>query len=587
VKKSWRVIKDIINKDKPVLNTHFLIDNSSTSDLSLISNRFNSFFVNIGKNLSRTIPPVDTDPLVYLQNVNTRNSLFLRNTDNEEVSKIILDLKDSSSGYDEINSSVIKSSYHMYIDTLVHIINLCLSQGTFPNELKVARVVPLFKSGDARLVQNYRPISVLSVFSKIFERVIYIRLFEYLEKNEILSNSQFGFRKGHSTITALIVLIDKILAGFNKGDITLGIYLDFSKAFDTINHNILLRKLSKYGIRGIALDLLCNYLDSRSQYVSFNSFNSDLLPITCGVPQGSILGPLLFILYINDISTVSDILFSILYADDSNLFVQGKNISRMVSTMNAELVKIVTWINANQLSLNIGKTSYMIFKTKNKKILPSDDIKINNCSIDRVYDIKFLGVFLDCHLNWNKHVMHVRNKICKSIGILYKVRKLLHKHTLITLYYSFVYPYLNYAVELWGSSSKQNMNSLLIVQKKIVRILSNAPYKSHSAPLFSDLKILHVYKIYQYHVSLLMIKIYKKLCPNILINLFVNMSFNSYDTRQNVKYRLPLYNLIICQKGFKYQGALLWNYIVGNIDIRYSVITIKKHIKNTYLPMKY
>ena len=577
LKKSWALMKQIINKKKSVINSQFLIDNQATSDLNSITRHFNKFFVNIGPNLAKKIPHTDVDPIQYLTNNNIDRSIYLHPTSDKEVENVINDLRNSSPGYDEINTKLLKCTFQIYLPVLVHLLNLSLSQGIFPNEMKIARVVPLYKSGDVRLIQNYRPVSILPVFSKIFEKIMYNRIIEFVDNREILHDSQFGFRKKRSTTAALIVLVDKILSGLNNGEITLGIFLDFSKAFDTINHKILQNKLSHYGIRGTALEWITDYLSRRKQYVTYNGHDSDFLSISCGVPQGSILGPLLFILYINDLASASDILFPIIYADDSNLFIQGNNLSDMISKANGEMRKIVDWVNANQLCLNINKTYYMVFGSRRRRRCDIETIKVNSNVVRRVYDTKFLGVILDSNLSWDNHIIYIKKKISKSIGIINKARKLLTKETLVTLYYSFIYPYLYYAVELWGCSSRYNLDSLHIMQKKIVRLICKVPFHCHTPPLFLDLKILNVDKIYLYHTSLLMHKIYKREAPSVLRNMFTNS--NVYNTRQILQYQLPLFRLSICQKSFRFKGAKIWNYIVKHVNVNFSIFTIKRYLK--------
>ena len=236
----------------------------------------------------------------------------------------------------------------------------------FSQDLKIANVIPLYKANNEMEFSNYRPVSILPVFSKVIERIMYNRLFSYINENQLLYKLQFGFQKEKSTSMALIMLVDKISEALDKGDLAIGVFLDFSKAFDTVDHQILLQKLELYGIKGIYNDWFKSYLENRTQYVTYNGVKSDPQIIKYGVPQGSILGPLLFLLYINDISTVSNELFSILFADDSNMFVIGKDLQEMSLKMNNALGDIYQWLCANKLSLNIQKkkTLYDIYSKR-------------------------------------------------------------------------------------------------------------------------------------------------------------------------------------------------------------------------------
>ena len=258
------------------------------------------------------------------------------------------------------------------------------------------------------LFSNYRPVSVLPVFSKVLEILMYNRLITYINQNHLLYNLQFGFQKGKSTHMALITLIDKISEALDNGDFVIGVFLDFSKAFDTVDHSILLKKLHIYGIRGLVLQWFESYLSSRVQYVTYNSIKSER-ETKCGVPQGSILGPLLFLIYINDLATVSRNSLPILFADDTNIFSTGKNLNELRESLNEDLVNIEEWLRCNRLSLHVLKTNYMIFATKNK--LSHDvDIFVNNVRIERVYVTKFLGVQFDSKLNWKNHIEYTCKK---------------------------------------------------------------------------------------------------------------------------------------------------------------------------------
>ena len=299
-------------------------------------------------------------------------------------------------------------------------------------------------------INNYRPVSFLAFISKIFNRIMYNRIIQFVNKhNMILYKYQFGFREKHGTNTALIVLIDKISTAISNGDMVLGVFLDFSKAFDTVDHSILLNKLYKYGIRGVAHKWVSSYLYGRQQFVSFNDNKSKTYSISCGVPQGSILGPLLFLLYVNDIAQVSSFLFPIfLYADNTNLFLQGKCLNTLIEKMNLELQKIVEWLKCNKLSLNIDKTHYNIFRPIRKCPVSTKHLKIDNEILKHVKDTKFSGVIIDEHLNWASHIKNIKCKLARGIGILCEARKVLKSSTLLTLYNSFLLPYICYCIEV-------------------------------------------------------------------------------------------------------------------------------------------
>ena len=308
-------------------------------------------------------------------------------------------------------------------------------------------------------------------------------------------------------------LIDNIFCNsldgdfFNDGEIVLGVFLDLSKAFDTVNHGILLEKLSHYGIRGVAHDWFKSYLSHRKQFVFYNNYSSNEKIVKCGVPQGSILGPLLFLLYVNDMVNASNLLFSILFADDTNVFVTGKNINCLVDTMNKELQYLYEWMCINKLSLNIKKTKFMLFSPR-KSVRIEEDILINGIIVERVECFKFLGVFIDSHLKWKEHIHHLKSKIANGLGIINKAKRLLSDATLLTLYYSFIYPYFLYCIDVWGTASQELMLSLLKLQKRAIRMIKSVPIRTESEPLFKSLKLLTIYKLYKFKVGIMMFKMF-------------------------------------------------------------------------------
>ena len=291
-------------------------------------------------------------------------------------------------------------------------------------------------------------------------------MLSYLDRHKVVSNSQFGFRKDHSTEYALTLFYEKISSAIDNKEISVGIFIDLSKAFDTVNHEILLDKLRYFGIRGLAYNWFASYLNNRQQFVQFNDTSSSRHVIKCGVPQGSILGPLLFLLYINDLCNVSQVLDFILFADDTNIFFSHKDKYILEKTVNDELLKLTGWCLANKLSINYSKSKFMIFKPRQKNLDFDVRFEINNCPIERVKETIFLGVVLDEHLNWKAHISNVSRKIAKSIGIIFKSRFCLSLSSLRTLYYSLVYPYLMYCVSVWASTYPTNLNRIIILQKK-------------------------------------------------------------------------------------------------------------------------
>ena len=426
VKKSWQIIKGIINKRKyRINNTKFKHNGDIIEDGKLVADKFNKYFVNVGETLAKSISPSKRKPEEYI-NFKPSEYFYLTEVSENEINTIIGNFNNSSPGWDELKPGLIKMIKNYVKTPLTHICNRSFETGIFPSELKIANVVPIFKSSDEMIFSNYRPVSVLPVFSKVLERLMYNRLITYINQNHLLYNLQFGFQKGKSTHMALITLIDKISEALDDGDFVIGVFLDFSKAFDTVDHNILLKKLDIYGIRGLALKWFGSYLSNRMQYVTYNSIKSEREVIKCGVPQGSILGPLLSLIYINDLATVSRNCLPILFADDTNIFLTGKNLSELTEFLNEDLVNIEEWLRCNRLSLNVLKTNYMIFTTKNK--LGHDvDIFVNNVRIERVYVTKFLGVQIDSKLNWKNHIEYTCKKLSKCVGIIAKARRKLHK----------------------------------------------------------------------------------------------------------------------------------------------------------------
>ena len=356
------------------------------------------------------MPNVDTHKTVNSYLINKTSSAFqFKLVTEEDIFKIFIKLDSkSSTGYDQISSDLLKRINEYIHKPLTLIVNQSLSSGIFPNNLKIAKVIPIFKKDDAHLLNNYRP-----TISNVFEKVVQEQLTEFLNVNKLLYNSQYGFRKAHSTETATLELIDTLLQTLDKKDIPISIFY-LSKAFDTIGHNILYIKLRHYGINGVPLNWLINYLTGRQQFVKLDDEISNILPISTGVHQGSILGPLLFILYINDLHMASSDKFkAILYADDTTLvstvsaFKQnaGAPDCKLLSeNINFELTRINEWLALNKLNLNISKTKYIIFHFPQRNMtLFNLELKLCGQHIECIRQFVFLGITIHETLNWDRY----------------------------------------------------------------------------------------------------------------------------------------------------------------------------------------
>jgi hypothetical protein len=450
--------------------------------------------------------------------------------------------------------------------------------------MKIACVLPLYKAGDAQDVSNYRPVSLLPQFSKILEKLFNKRLVAFVKKMNILYLRQYGFRENMSTAMAIFELSEAITTSLDKEENTIGVFIDLKKAFDTIDHSLLLRKLALYGIRGIALDWLTSYLSNRSQYVSFNNEKSSSKNIICGVPQGSILGPTLFILYVNDMCNVSDVLKCILFADDTNLFYTGNNIDDMCNVVSLELDKLNVWFMVNKLSLNVKKTNFMLFSKKRDK----NDLRIaiDNHNLDRVETTKFLGVHIDSKLNWHEHIAHVKRKIATGLSVLYSVKRIVNSSALHSLYCTIILPHLMYCSEIWGHNYQNVLNPLFVLQKKAVRIIGGAShyYRDHTRPLFLKYNLLNLYDIISYKSMCFMYKIKFKKFPINLQNLFVTTEDrHNHKTRQVGGFALK--SCRTSQKSFclSLRGPKIWNNLPDYIKSSLTINSFKRAYKNHLL----
>ena len=491
-----------------------------------------------------------------------------------------------SSGYDGISVYLLKKIIFYIATPLTYIFNLSLSIGKCPNSLKLAKVIPIFKKDDSTLISNYRPISLLPSISKILEKIVYKRLYRFLQNYNLLIPNQFGFRSGHSTDYAILYMYDKIIEAFRKKEHIIAVYMDLSKAFDTIDHKILIHKLKNYGVRGVALSWFIDYLKNRQQYVTFQSQDSQKQNLTCGVPQGSILGPLLFIIYINDIINSSPLLHFIIFADDTSVLYSHNNLRTLTNRLNCELSKLSKWFKTNKLSLNINKTNFINFQkaTSNEE---NCSVLIDGSPLTEKQSTKFLGVIIDSHLTWNEHILNVHKTISRNIGILYKLRHFLSEKSLLVLYNSLILSHILYSNIIWGNCSITKINSILLLQKRAMRIIINANYLSHTEPVFHRLRSLRIQDIHILQTSIFMYKYSQNQLPSLFHNIFnLNSNIHAYPTRRSSDYHLENPKIILAQKSIRHNGPDVWNNLPNNLKQCSSLFSFKASLKK-YMLSKY
>ena len=572
-KKIWKGINEIIhNKHARSSEAIFLDDDGQIiTDQKKVANRFNKFYTTIADKLVTKLGKPTTKFQDYLRNPN-EHSIFLNETEPGEISILLskLDVTKSGDIYG-ITPRLIKDAGPAMVSNLCIIFNKCLTSGTFPQLLKPAKVIPIYKADSRMLASNYRPISLLPIIGKLFEKIIFKRISSFVTKYNILFRRQYGFQNAKSTEHAVLDIQENILNSLENHRIPCCIFLDFAKAFDTVNHSILLSKLNHYGIRGQAFKLIESYLTDREQCVQLNESTSSMETIKHGVPQGSILGPLLFLLYINDISNCSKVLNFYLFADDTTIFFSHKNFAILEETINTELAHVSEWLIANKLSLNVGKSNALVFR-HTRGTLPPLNIKINGLPIDEKEYAKYLGILIDNKLNFQKHIQHVNSKLSKGNAILSMVRYYLPKDVLINTYHAFIQPHIDYGLNIWGHTTKTHLTTIERQQRKALRLMNFKKKRDETTELFKQDRILPLDKNLFLQSAKLIWKASNNLLPPPLNPLFRKRPNSN-------SFYLPYRRLDMTHRCSSYQWIHMWNSIPKNIQSSVSINILKNNLK--------
>ena len=549
---------------------------------SEVAEKFNKYFSEIGPKLAKEIKHVDTSYKDYL--IKTDKRFNFKPTNSSNVLKLLSKLcKSKATGLDNISAKLLRECPDLISNSLTTIFNKSIQMGVFPDEWKNARVTPLYKMvGKRNNMTNYRPISIIPAVAKVFERIIYDQMYKFLTENILLSCHQSGFRSLHSIVTALLEATDSWSLNIDQGLVNAVGFLDLKKAFDTVDHSILLSKLENYGIIGAAKDWFSSYLNDRKQVCIVNGCKSSETPIRSGVPQGTILGPLLFLLYINDLPHCLSFSQPRMYADDTSITYASSDIHKINECVNSDLSKIHNWLAANKLTLNMSKTEFLLIGTRQKlsNLPEKPNLAIDCKPVHQVSVSKSLGVQIDENLNWTNHVNMISKKISSGINAIKRVRHLVPLETLLTVYNALVQPHFDYCSAVWGNYSKGLSDKLQKLQNRAARIITFSNYDTNADGLFKQLKwntLDHQHKVSK---LTLMYKVLNNETPNYLRAKFVNRSDTlSYSLRDTVgKLTVPLPRTEHYKRSFSYSGAVLWNSLPSKLKQAISTNDFKSKI---------
>ena len=488
--------------------------------------------------------------------------------------------RNKSPGPDELNPSLLKDGAPFLSAPLTHLLNASLKTGHSPKDWKRARITPIFKTGDKLSVKNYRPIAVLSHLMKILEKAVYSQAFDFIQAHRILHEQQSGFRPRHSTNTALLDVRDYLLQNIEEGYLTGALYLDLKGAFDSVSHQILIFKLSMYGFSGNELNWFRDYFTDRQQCVKISGVTSNYLPVNRGVPQGSLLGPFLFSLFIND---VCELPFNIntkiaLYADDTAIFCKSRSLPIAEKILQKELQTISIWLKKNELSLNVKKTKAMLIGTLGRVRNRRLNLTMEGDQIEQVNEFKYLGVIIDQHLTWKGHIDMISSKISQTIGYIYRIKKFLPNSSLILLYNSLILSNFDYCCTIWGTSAECNINKLQKMQNRYARLVLKADIRTSHTLMLSQLGWQSIKQRINYQFNIFTFKIINDLAPRYLKPL-IRIKDLPIVTRNAKSLYIKTPKTEYYNRSFHVHASKLWNQLPVDVQTIPSLDMFKKECK--------
>ena len=586
-RKTWTHINKLLNRSSKAGISKIVTENGESLNGEAMANHFNSYFTNVASNLVSHLP--QRNNFGFLNVINrSLNSCYFNPTNNSEVSNILKSMPNKGNVLFDIKPKLLLDIKDKIIPLLVFLFNLCLEKGVYPTILKVGRIVPIHKSGSFLNVNNYRPITNLKSLNKIFELLIKARVSGFITKNNIMSNVQFGFRDNSSTSLAIFSLLKDFMLTFNKKLYTIALFLDLRKAFDIVDRSILLEKLSIYGFRGVVNKLMESYLFGRTQFVSVDGFESQISQSTHGVPQGSVLGPILFNIFINDIQSIP-LADKILFADDTVLFVSDENSNSCVDKIKNVIEYLSMWLSNNRLIANTSKTQLILITPHHTPALPT--ITFNGESLSWTQNVKYLGIFIDNKLNFNLQVSEICKKLSRLHGAFYSVSRFMPQNVLVNLYYSLVYPTLIQNIIIWGNMSRENLRKVNTRINKILRIILQVKcdennitlvdtsvmykqlnfFKFHDIYRFFLLKFIHFIMFKRQDIYADCFEVHLPTSTHYTRNRRINLPY----ARTDVVKRFTIYQC--CKMIQEIQGDLLLPQSAKSLKEKFSIITFENY----------
>ena len=569
-RRTWKAINLLLGRKSKITGmTELKVGESILTDSYNISNALNDHFSSVGAKITKGVPTTSVTPESFVKPAMS-NFQFTEIS----VSAVYLMLSKLSvakaCGIDGISAKLLKYAAAVISDPLCTIFNKSLSSGIFPDSWKIAKIFPIYKGNIKNDPNNYRPISVLPILAKVFEKLVFDQIYSYLTENGILSKFQSGFRSNHSTLTALLQATEQWFKNIDNSFMNGVVFVDLSKAFDTVDHVILLKKLNIYGVGGESLEWFSSYLRNRVQHCMVNNTLSQARHMSTGVPQGSTLGPLLFLVYVNDLPNCLEHTAPGMYADDTQITATAETVDELENLLNKDIENLNIWLNANRLAANGTKTEFIIIASnyRLKQLLGDPKIRMNQEVIRRVSKTKLLGVVIDEKLTWEDHLNEIIiPKVLKGLRMLRELRSILTCSQMIALYQSLVLPHFDYCSTIWGNCGVVLRNKLQKLQNRAARIITRSGYEVRSTEILSSLGWCDLETRRNRQKSAVMYKVINGIAPDYLQELFVPVNeAHNYNLRfSDMNVKIPQPHTEYLRRSLSYSGARLWNSLPSTI----------------------